>query len=134
MNDPVKGVTVNHEVLEHGKRAGAPGFDGDGVAVAEMAHVQLAGGGAFLAAVGNAIDDERAGAADAFPAVGVERDRFPAARDELLIDDIEHFQERHVRDDVLGFVDLEAAGRARVLLAPDLEDEIHLRFTIYDHL
>ena len=84
-----------------------------------MPHVQLTDGGPFLPAVRNAVDDQRASAADAFATVGIERDRVLPAPDEVLVDQIQHFEKRHVRHDVPGFVGREATGRARVLLPPD---------------
>ena len=75
-----------------------------------MPQVELADGGPFLTAVRDAVDDERTGAADAFAAIGVEGDRFLAARDELLVHHVEHFQERHVGDEVFGLVAFDASG------------------------
>ena len=48
----------------------------------EMPHVQLADGRAVLAAVGQAVDHHRAGAADAFAAIGIEGDRLLALGDQ----------------------------------------------------
>src|SRR5207249_3752562 len=97
-----------------------------------MAQVQLAGGGSFLAAVRNAVDDQGTGAADSFAAIGVEGNRFLAAPDELLIHHVQHFEERHVREDVRRLVGQEAARVARVFLPPNVESQFHLRSTIYD--
>ena len=64
-----------------GNAARPPRLDGDRVAVAELAHVQLAGRGAALGAVRAAVDHHRARAADALAAVVVERDRLLALGD-----------------------------------------------------
>ena len=112
--------------LMMGKAFDAPRLDGDGVAVLETPHVKLAGGGAAVAAVRNAVDDQRAHAADAFPAVGIKGNRLLAARDEFLVHHVEHLQEGHVRDDVPGLVGLEPAGGVRVLLPPNFESQVHL--------
>ena len=61
----------------------------------ERPHVQLAGGG-DLGAVRLAVDHQAAHAADALAAVGVERDRLLALLVELLVEDVEHLEERHV--------------------------------------
>jgi hypothetical protein len=52
LDDAVEGAAVDGEVLDDRERGGAPGLDGDLVAVLELAHVELAGGGAFCGAVG----------------------------------------------------------------------------------
>ena len=81
----VKGVAVDHEVAHDGEGCRAPGLDGDGVAVVEFAHVQLAGGDALHEAVGVSVDVERAHAADALAAVRVEHYGFLALFDELTV-------------------------------------------------
>jgi hypothetical protein len=43
--------------------------------------------------MGLAIDDERTGAADAFPTIMIESDGFLPFADELLINHIEHLKE-----------------------------------------
>ena len=105
-----------------GKARRAPGLDGDRVAVLEAAHVELAGGGGPARAVGRAVDDHAAGAADAFAAVVVEGDRLLALADEALVDDVEHLQERHVRRDVGRVVGDEPPLALAVLLPPDVAE------------
>jgi hypothetical protein len=61
------------------------------------AHVQLAGGGALRGrAPGRTVDHQAAHAADALAAVAVEGDRLLALGVELLVEDVEHLEERHV--------------------------------------
>ena len=60
------------------------------------AHVELAHRRTWIRTVRDAVDQESAGAADSFAAVGVERDRVVALRDERFVDDIQHLEERHV--------------------------------------
>ena len=125
LDDPVEGRAVHHEVLDHRERVGAPRLDGDGVPVLEGTHVQLAGGG-DLGTVGDAVDHQAAHAADALAAVVVEGHRFVAGLDELLVQDVEHLQERHVlRDAVERVVDHPAASLG-IVLAPDFEGDSHL--------
>ena len=76
----------------------------------ELAHVQLAGGGAALRAVGLAVDHQRARAADALAAVVVEHDRFLAVGDQTLVEDVEHLEERRLVADLVDRVVLEAAA------------------------
>ena len=98
--DLIEGVTVNHKVADYREGSRAPGFDGDGVAIVELTHVELAGSDALYGAVGVTIDIERAHAADTFTAVAVEDYRFVAALNKLLVEHIEHFEEaaagRHI--------------------------------------
>jgi hypothetical protein len=72
--------------------------------------VQLAGGGAGVGAVGPAVDHQRAHAADALATVGVEGDRLLALGLELLVEHVEHLEERRVLADALDLVGLHRAG------------------------
>ena len=81
LDDAVEGAAVDDEVLDHREARGPPRLDGDLVAVVELAHVELAGRGAALRAVGLAVDHQPARAADALAAVVVERDRLLALGD-----------------------------------------------------
>ena len=56
----------------------------------------------------------------------IERDGFFAASDEVVIDDVEHLEERAIWRDVLCLVGFDAAGGLPVLLAPDFEVKVHL--------
>ena len=75
-----------------------------------------------------AVDDERAGAADAFAAVVVEGDGLLALHGELVVDHVQHLEKRHVGIDVGRRVFLEPAGAVRVLLAPDSEFNLHEKY------
>src|SRR3546814_5779866 len=63
-DDAVERGPVDDEVAQHGEGGCTPGLDVDVLAVAEHAHVQLAGGGALLGTVGLAGDHHPAGSAD----------------------------------------------------------------------
>ncbi len=91
-----------------------------------MAHVELAGGGARLRAVGRAVDHHAAGAADALAAVVLEGHRLLAAGDQLLVQEVEHLEERHVLGDVVELVGLERARGLGAVLTPDLQGQLHL--------
>ena len=71
------------------------------------------------------VDDHAAGPADALSAVVIERDRFFAAFDQALIDDVEHFQKGHVGRYVIGVVHDKLPLRRRVLLSPDTQRQVH---------
>ena len=112
--------TVHHEVLDDGERCRAPRLDGDRRAVLELAHVDLAGRGALAGTVGLSVDVQRAHAADTLAAVVVEGHRLLALVDEIVVQDVEHFEERGVGRNVLHLVALESAFGFSVLLTPYL--------------
>jgi len=122
--DAFEGGTVDDEVFDDGEGGGAEGFDPDGIAVFEVAHVELAGGGAGEGAVWFAVNDHAAGAADTFAAVVVEGDGFFFLLEEAFVEDVEHFQEGHVLVgvDMIGF---EVPFILRVFLSPDFECQFH---------
>ena len=112
--------TVHHEVLDDGERRRAPRLDGDRRAVLELAHVDLAGRGSLAGTVGLSVDVQRAHAADTLAAVVVEGHRLLALVDEIVVQDVEHFEERGVGRNVLHLVALESAFGFSVLLTPYL--------------
>ena len=131
MDDAVQGGAVHDEVAQYREAGGAPGLDRDGGAILEggvfrqVAHVQLAGGGADRP-VGLPVDDHTALPADALTAVGVEGHRLLALGEELLVEQVEDLEETHVLLDPAHGVLLEVTLRVLVLLAPDLELDVHL--------
>ncbi len=124
-HDAIEGAAVDHQVLDHREARGAPRLDDDGVTVGELAHVQLAGGGALLGSVGLPVDHEPAGPADAFPAVVVEGDGLLALQHQALVEQVQHLQERGVGGD-LGGVGDEAARDAGAGLTPHRQGDLHL--------
>jgi hypothetical protein len=78
-----------------------------------------------VGAVGFAIDDQRAGSADAFTTVMVEGDRFLSLESQVFIHHIQHLQKGHVGIELRGFIGLESAGIRGVLLSPDFESDFH---------
>src|SRR5688572_14666638 len=68
-DDAVERTAVDDKILDDRKGFGAPRLDRDGFAVIEMAHVKLAGRGAAMAAVGDAINYEGTHTADSFAAI-----------------------------------------------------------------
>jgi hypothetical protein len=65
----IEGAAVGDQIPQDRERLRAPRFNRDCFPVLEAPHVELAGGCAALASVRDAIDDERAGPANAFAAV-----------------------------------------------------------------
>ena len=60
LDDPVERAAVDDQVLDHRERRGPPRLDVDRLAVVEVPHVQLAGGGGLLRAVRHAVDHHAA--------------------------------------------------------------------------
>ena len=125
LHDLVIGRAVDHKVADHGEAGRTPRLDGDGLTVGEAAHMELAGGGVAVAAVRVAVDVERAHAADALAAVVVEHHGLLMLGHELLVEGVEHLEERHVGGDVLEIVGLEMAFLLRSFLTPDLERDVY---------
>ena len=113
----IRSLMIGNAVARHGStvmtRAGL-----------ELAHVQLARRGAPLRAMGLTVDHQRARAADALAAVVVEHDRLAALADQLLVQHVEHLEERCLVADRVDPVALEVATVARTGLAPDLEGDV----------
>ena len=88
---------IDRKILHDRKRPRAPRLEVELVAILEVRmcswHTVIAG----QRSVGDAVDHESAGAADAFAAIVVERDRLFALFDQLLVENVEHLEERHVR-------------------------------------
>ena len=73
-----------------------------------------------------AVDRERARSANSFAAIGIKSDRFLAAQQQVLVHDIEHFEDRCVWRNVGRLVIDELSFRLSIFLTPDLQFEIHL--------
>lgn len=91
----------------------------------ELAHVELAGGHFGIRTVRLAVDMQRTHATDTLTAVVVERHRFFALVYQVVVQDIEHFEERRVFGDIVHLVRLEPAFCLGVRLTPYLKFEIH---------
>jgi hypothetical protein len=116
-----------------GKRLGPPGLDGDGVAVLEAAHVQLAGGHVAVRPVRASVDEHAALATDAFAAVVFIGDHLFVAQDELLVEVVECFQERHVFVQTVYFVFFKGAFGLWAVLPPYAECDFHTIFIFSPH-
>ena len=88
--------------------------------------MDLTRGDAAILAVGNPIDGQRAGTANAFTAVVIEVDRLGAFVDQALVDDVQHLQKRSFFRNILRLVGFDAALVVWAGLTPDLESELQL--------
>ena len=87
--------------------------------------MELADGRAAYRAVRDAVDHHPARAADPLAAVVLERDWLLATPDQLFVDHVEHFEERHIGADMVGLVCDHLAGCLGILLSPDVEGQAH---------
>jgi hypothetical protein len=75
--------------------------------------------------VGTAVDNQTATAANSFTTIVVKRDRFLPLLDQVDVEDVKHLKERRIRRHVLDFIFNESAPVVPILLAPNLQFEIH---------
>ena len=89
----------------------------------KLAQVELANGGVSLRAVGLAIHQETAGAADALPAVVIKGDGPLPAGDQTLVEHIQGFEQGEIGAQTLQVMAFQGPGARCRGLAPDLEGE-----------
>ena len=87
--------------------------------------MKLANSRAAVGAVRDAIDDQTAHAADALAAVRIEGDGVFSLLDQSFVDDVEHFEERHVGRHLIGRVVDQSTRRGWARLTPDSQLELH---------
>ena len=75
--------------------------------------------------MGHAVHHAAAHAADALAAIVVERHGLFVFRDQVLVQHVEHFEERHFLVDVGDFVAHHFARIVRVALPPDVKNDSH---------
>src|SRR3989454_11544377 len=109
----------------HRDRAGGARFDPQLGAVRERAHVQLTRRGGALRAMRAAVDHHAAHSTDPLATVVVERDRLVLAREQPLVEHVQHLEERHVGTHVRHRIPHEGTWESRPALPPDVEREMH---------
>lgn len=136
----VKGTAVYNQVLDYRETGASERLNGDGSAILEVTHKELAGGHVIVRTVSATVNEQRAGTADTLAAVVVERNRTAALAasvngyrivtltDQLLIEDVKHFEERGVLLYSGNMISLKMTLFLGVLLTPYLKIEIHSRF------
>ena len=123
-DDAVECGTVHGAVTDNRECGSAPRFDHDGIAILELAHVKLASGGRMVRTVRHTVDDERAHATDTFAAVVVEGEAFLALLHLFFVHDVQHFQEGHVRRNIVDLDSFELSLGLGILLTPNLQSQI----------
>src|SRR5581483_8732569 len=58
LDDTIEGVAVSDQVFDNREGFGAPGLNRDGLAILEMAHVQLTGGRSLMSAMRNPVNNQ----------------------------------------------------------------------------
>jgi len=91
-----------------------------------MTHVELATGGPFLRAMSHTIYNHTASAANTLATIAVKLNREFAFLDQLLVQYVEQFKERHVRICVRDVVRLETTWRIWSGLTPDFQLDVHV--------
>ena len=134
----IKCAAVHHQVLDHREGLAAPGFHRNGGAILEVTHKQLAGSHVIVRTVGTAIDIQATCTADTFTAIVVERHgtgTLAAAlygngivpfANQLLVQDVQHLEERSVLFDSGDVIGLKMTLLLGVLLTPYLQIEFHI--------
>src|SRR5207237_8053948 len=82
---------IDYQIFQERERSDSKRLDCDRRAVAKLSHVKFAHRARMIGSVRFAVDRERAGAANTFAAIGVERDWFRSACDQCLIENVEPF-------------------------------------------
>src|SRR5262249_34155170 len=128
-DDAVEGGAGDHEGAEDGGGFGAPGVEIELFTVAGVAQGELADGGFGQRGLGDGVDHESAGGADAFAAIVLEGHGVFVAEDEVFVQHVEGFEHRHVGVEVVLDVADHFAEGGPVGLTPDVEGEFHWRVT-----
>src|SRR4029077_11783202 len=126
LHNSIQCTAIDYQIFHKRERSYAERLDCDRSVVAKLSHIKLAHRARMIGSVRFAVDRERAGAANPFAAIGVERDWFLSASDQSLIENVEHFEKRRVRRNIAYFVIDEFAWRLSIFLSPDFEFEIHI--------
>ena len=117
LDDAIEGVPVNGEITQHRKGRRSKWLHCDYIAIVELAHVKLTGR-APTWTMGNSVDGETAGSANAFTAVVIKADRLDVLFDQPFIDNVQHLQKGSIRGDIMRRVLFETSAFLGGVLAP----------------
>ena len=123
-DNPVVGAAVDHKILHNREGADTERLDGNGLAILELTHVDLAGCSA-AGSLGNTVDHHMTGSANSLTAIAGEGDRLLTLPREAVVDDIEHLEEGALRGDFRGVNLDKFALIGGGLLLPESEMKIH---------
>ena len=123
----IESSTIYYKVFYYRESRTAPRFNRDGCTIFKMAHKELAGGYVVIRTMCTAINIKRTCSTYTFTAVMVERNRIYSLTDQLLVENVEHFQEGCIRLYIIDMIDLKMSFCLSVTLTPYLNIEIHTR-------
>ncbi|MEZ4634312.1 MAG: hypothetical protein R2856_04925 [Caldilineaceae bacterium] len=115
----IESTAVDDQILDDRERLCPPRLDHNGIALFEMAHVQLASCDRLLWAVRHTVDHQAAHATDPLTTVVIEGHRFLVVMYQRFVEQIHHFEERRLRADLIEHVIYQFSWCAGVLLTPD---------------
>ena len=120
LQDLIVSTAIDHEVLDHGEGRRTPRLNRNRCAILELTHVDLAGRSGLTGTVCQAVNVQRAHTADTLTAVVVEGHGILTGVYEVVIQNVEHLEERGVGRNILDLIGLEGTLRFCVLLTPYL--------------
>ncbi len=124
-DNPVEGRSIYGKVFHHGKRPSTPWLQIERVAVLEAAHVQLTNRDTWERTVRDTVDHESAGTTNPFAAIVIESNGLFPFFHELVVEHVQHFQERHVLADAVHLILDHPTAIGCVALPPDVKSDSH---------
>ena len=100
-DDSVVGTAIHHQILHDREGIDAVGFDGDGLAILKLPHVDLTGS-STTRSLRDTIDDHAAGSTNPLATVAFEGDGLFPLNGEAVVHDIKHLKEGALGGDLLG--------------------------------
>ena len=104
MENLVVSTAVYDKVFDNGECSRTPRLDDDCLAILELTHINLAGSNALLRTVSMTVDVQRTHTADTLAAIVVECNRLLAFVYEVVVENVQHFEERCIGRNVLNLV------------------------------
>ena len=80
LDDSIERAAIDHQIFHDRKALHPKRLDHDRLAIAKFAHVKLAGCAGMIRSVRFAVHGQRTSSANSFATIGIERDRFFAAK------------------------------------------------------
>ncbi len=88
--------------------------------------MQLAGCGCRVRTVWSTVNRHAAGSTNAFPTIMIKLDHATSLGNPFLVDEIQCFQEGHLRFNLIGNMDFKVARGFRTILHPDTKGDLHV--------
>ena len=117
---------IHHKVANDGESGTAPRLNSDYIAIVKVPHMQLTGGDAGIGSVRMPVDIERAHTAYTFTAIVVVCHRILILADQLLVEYVDHFEERSALGNLFELISLKVTTFFGSLLPPYLYGDIYI--------